>query len=300
MDLTTDLAGIKLRNPTMLAAGILGISSSLLNRIYEAGAGCVITKSIGPVPRPGYSNPCIVEVPGGYLNAMGLPNPGIEIFLEELNELNQMKIPTVVSIFADNETKFANIARIVEEKGALGIELNISCPHAEVASIGQNPIITKRVVEAVKHAVSIPIFVKLTPNVTDIVEIAVAAEKAGADGLTAINTVRSMALDIYSKTPILSNKYGGLSGPAIKPIAIRCIYDIYESVKIPLIGVGGILSWQDAIEFFLAGASAVQIGTGIRYRGLSIFQEICKGIQEYLKNEKYSSLSEIIGVAHRA
>jgi dihydroorotate dehydrogenase (NAD+) catalytic subunit len=298
MDLTTELAGIKLRNPTMLAAGILGISSSLLNRIYEAGAGCVVTKSIGPDPRAGYPNPCIVEVTGGYLNAMGLPNPGIQTFLEELSELIQMKIPTIVSIFGDDEVKFANIAKAVEKKGALGIELNISCPHAEVASIGQNPTITKRVVEAVKHVVSLPVFVKLTPNVTDIVEIAIAAEKAGADGLTAINTVRSMALDIYSKTPILSNKYGGLSGPAIKPIAIRCIYDIYERVKIPLIGVGGIISWQDAIEFFLAGASAIQIGTGIRYHGLTIFQEICKGIQEYLRDEKYSSLSEIIGAAH--
>ena len=299
MDLTTELAGIKLRNPTMLAAGILGISSSLLKRVYDIGAGCVITKSIGPDPRSGYLNPCIVEVTGGYLNAMGLPNPGIKEFLAELSELNQLQVPTIVSIFGDDAPQFAEIAKAVEAKGAMAIELNISCPHADVSSIGISPEITKRVVKAVKNAVSIPIFAKLTPNVTDIIEIAMAAEYAGADGLTAINTVRAMAIDIHSKTPILSNKYGGLSGPAIKPIAIRCIYDIYENVKIPIIGVGGIISWQDAIEFFLAGASAIQIGTGIKYRGLTIFQEICKGIEQYLEEKNYSNLSEVIGVAHR-
>lgn len=300
MNLTTKLAGIKLRNPTMLSSGVLGISSSLLKRIYEAGAGCVVTKSIGPVPRDGYSNPCVVEVSGGYINAMGLPNPGIQLFLEELTELNQLKIPTVVSIFGDDENNFAEIAHAVEEKGAMAIELNISCPHAEVSSIGQNPEITEQVVKAVRKAVSIPIFAKLTPNVTNIVEIALAAERAGADAITAINTVRAMVIDIYAKTPILSNKYGGLSGPAIKPIAIRSIYEIYENVKIPLIGVGGITTWQDAIEFFLAGATAIQIGTGIKYRGLTIFKEICNEIRNYLKEEDYSNLSEIIGAAHKS
>jgi len=299
-DLTIKLAGLTLRNPTMLASGILGISSSLLSRVYEAGAGCVITKSIGPAYRIGYSNPSILEVTGGFLNAMGLPNPGIQEFLTELMELKERKIPTIVSIFGEDEDKFAAIAHTVEGKGANGLELNISCPHAEIASIGQSPEITKRVIKAVRAAASLPIFVKLTPNVTDIVEIACAAEAAGADGLTAINTVRAMAIDIHSKTPILSNRYGGLSGPAIKPIAIRCIYDIYEHVKIPLIGVGGITSWQDAIEFMLAGATAIQIGTGIRYHGLTIFKEICDGIRNYLSEEQLSNLSEIIGGAHRS
>jgi dihydroorotate dehydrogenase (NAD+) catalytic subunit len=300
-DLTVKFAGLTLRNPTMLASGILGISSSLLSRVYEAGAGCVVTKSIGPDQRSGYSNPCILEVAaGGYLNAMGLPNPGIKDFLEELAVLKAKKIPTVVSIFGEDEAKFAAIARAVEKSGAIGIELNISCPHAEVASIGQSPEITTQVVKTVRSAVSLPLFVKLTPNVTDIVEIAHAAEQAGANGLTAINTVRAMAIDIHSKTPILSNKYGGLSGPPIKPIAIRCIYDIYEHVKIPLIGVGGIATWQDAIEFMLAGATAIQVGTGIRHHGLTIFKEICDGISNYLTEKQCSNLSEIIGGAHRA
>jgi dihydroorotate dehydrogenase (NAD+) catalytic subunit len=230
---------------------------------------------------------------------MGLPNPGIDAFGEELMELKRMGIPTIVSIFAEDETRFAKVAQTAEEKGAMGLELNISCPHAEVCTIGENPEITKRVVSAVKTAVSIPIFVKLTPNVTNIVEIAAAAEKAGADGLTAINTVRAMAIDIYSKTPILSNKFGGLSGPAIKPIAVRCIYEIFEAVKIPIIGVGGITSWKDAVEFFLAGASAIQIGTAIKYRGLTIFQEICLELIKYLKTEHISNLSELIGAVHR-
>jgi len=285
----------------MLSSGVLGISSSLLKRVYDAGAGCVVTKSIGPEPRLGYSNPCVVEVTGGYINAMGLPNPGITAFLEELKELNDFKIPTIVSIFGGDEAQFAKIAQTVAEKnGALGLELNISCPHAEVSTIGQDHEITKRVVQAVKAAVSLPVFVKLTPNVTNLVEVALAAESAGADGLTAINTVRAMAIDIYSKTPILSNKYGGLSGPAIKPIAIRCIYELYENVKIPLIGVGGITTWQDAVEFLLAGATALQIGTGIKYNGLIIFKEVIEGIKNYLTAENFYSLSEIIGAAHKA
>ncbi|MHA1276787.1 MAG: dihydroorotate dehydrogenase [Candidatus Helarchaeota archaeon] len=300
MDLTTELAGINLRNPTLLAAGILGISSSLLSRIYEEGAGGVVTKSIGPEHREGYPNPCIVEVECGYINAMGLPNPSITVFLEDLSELIRLKIPTIVSIFGDDESQFAQIGKTVSENGADAIELNISCPHAEVSSIGQNPAITKRVVKAVKQVSSIPIFVKLTPNVTNITEVAAAAESAGADGLTAINTVRAMAIDIYSKTPILSNKFGGLSGPAIKPIAIRCIYEIYEMVDIPLIGVGGITTWEDAIEFMLAGATALQIGTGIHYQGLSIFQEVCNGINNYLQEEHYSALSELVGAAHKS
>ncbi len=300
MNLTTNLAGIKLRNPTMLSSGVLGISSSLLQRIYESGAGCVVTKSIGPEARSGYPNPCIVEVSSGYINAMGLPNPGIDDFLEEIIELKKLKIPTIVSIFGSDETSFAEIAQQVAKQGAIGLELNVSCPHAEVSSIGQDPEITSRIVQAVRKAVSIPIFVKLTPNVTDILEIAVAAEDAGADGLTAINTVRAMAIDIYAKTPILSNKYGGLSGPAIKPIAIRCIYEIYENVKIPIIGVGGIASWQDAIEFFLAGATAIQIGTAIKYEGLGIFEAVCQGISDYLQDENYSELAEIVGAAHKS
>jgi len=299
-DLTIKLAGIQLRNPTMLASGILGISSSLLNRVYESGAGCVVTKSVGPDQRVGYSNPCILEVSGGYLNAMGLPNPGIDEFLTELTELTEKNVPTIVSIFGDDDEKFGLVAHAAEETGVLGIELNISCPHAEVSTIGQSPEITNRVVKAVKNAVSIPVFVKLTPNVTDIVEIAHAAEAAGADGLTAINTVRAMAIDIHSKVPILSNKYGGLSGPAIKPIAIRCVYEIYEQVKIPIIGVGGISSWQDAVEFMLAGATAIQIGTGIRNAGLKIFKDICEGISSYLTEEQFFSISELIGAAHKS
>lgn len=299
MELAINLAGIKLRNPTMLSSGILGISAALLKRIYDAGAGCIVTKSIGPEPREGYSNPCIVEVNSGLLNAMGLPNPGIDLFLKEIKELTQLQVPTIVSVFGDSEASFAEVARKVANQGALGVELNISCPHAEVASIGQDPTITFRVVEAVRNAITIPLFVKLTPNVTNIVDIAVAAEKAGADGLTAINTIRAMVIDIHSKIPILSNHYGGLSGPAIKPIAIRAIYELFEHVQIPLIGVGGITTWQDAVEFFLAGASAIQIGTGIKYHGLSIFHNICQGIQRYLVDEQFASLSEIIGAGHK-
>jgi dihydroorotate dehydrogenase (NAD+) catalytic subunit len=182
------------------------------------------------------------------------------------------------------------------------LELNVSCPHAEKtgAEIGQDPKLVREVVKAVKRSVQKPIFVKLTPNVAHIAEVAKAAEKAGASAITAINTVKAMAIDIETAQPILGNKVGGLSGPAIKPIAIRCVYEVYKAVKIPVIGCGGIETWQDAVEFMQAGASAVQIGTAIATQGLTIFSQITEGMAAFLEEKGFGSVKRIVGVSHRS
>jgi len=299
--LVTEIAGLKLANPTMLAAGILGMSGSSLKRAAEAGAGAVITKSLGLKPRVGYSNPTLVQVDCGLLNAMGLPNPGIHHFVEEISEAKKGGAPVIISIYGFSSEDFGEAAKVAAEAGADALELNVSCPHVEKtgSEIGQSPQLVAEVVEKVKSTVNKPVFVKLTPNVADITEIAEAAVKAGVDAITAINTVRAMTIDVETTRPVLANKIGGLSGPAIKPIAIRCVYEIYRKVKIPVIGCGGVTTWQDAVEFMLAGASAVQIGTAIAFEGLDVFKSIAEGIDSYLENVNFESVKEIVGLSHR-
>jgi len=298
--LETEIAGIKLTNPTMLAAGILGTSSTFFKRIAEAGAGAIVTKSIGLKARKGYANPTMVNVPCGILNAMGLPNPGIKNFAEEIEEAKKTGIPIIVSIFGFSADEFAEVAEKTTGSGADALELNVSCPHIEKAGaeIGQNPQLVAEVVKKVKKAVKVPVFVKLTPNVSDICEVAVAAVDAGADAITAVNTVRAMAIDVEMMQPILANKIGGLSGAAIKPIALRCVFEIYHAVKVPVIGCGGIACWEDAVEFLLAGASAVQIGTAIALNDVEVFRTVAKGIEQYLKRKNFDSVKEIVGLAH--
>lgn len=300
--LSVELAGLRLANPTMLAAGILGMTSLSLKRVAEAGAGAVVTKSVGIKSRIGYPNPTVVQTDCGILNAMGLPNPGIEHFAKEIREAKKtISCPTIVSVYGFSVEEFVKVAEKAEEAGADALELNVSCPHVEKtgSEIGQDTELLEDVVKAVKKQVNKPVFVKLTPNVTNITECATAAEKAGADAITAINTVRGMAINAETAKPILGNKFGGLSGPAMKPIALRCVYEVYREVKVPVIGCGGINDWHDAVEFMLAGATAVQIGTAIAFKGLDVFQSINKGIEAYLKTKGYKSVREIVGLSHR-
>lgn len=298
ISLAVDIAGIRLKNPIMLASGILGISGKLLRKVARAGAAAVVTKSVSLRPRPGYTNPTIIEVDCGFINAMGLPNPGVNYFLKEVVIAKEENVPVIASVVGESAEEFAEVALKLEAAGVDALELNISCPHAEAGLIGQNAELTYEIVETVKQKVKIPVFVKLTPNVTDITEIARAAADAGADAITAINTVRAMRIDIETGRPVLSNIFGGLSGPAIKPIAIRCVYEIYRVVDIPIVGVGGICKWQDVIEFLMAGASAVQIGSGV-IKGLSIFSEIIEGLKHFMKKKGYENISCVVGLAHR-
>ena len=297
----TQIAGLKLANPTMLAAGILGYTGLSMKSVIEAGAGAVVTKTMGQEPRTGYLNPTVVQTDCGLLNAMGLPNPGISHFKEEMKQLKTINAPTILSIFGSSVQEFVTVAKTATEIGADAIELNVSCPHVKKvgAVIGCDPQLLTEIVKAVKKNVNIPVIVKLTPNVTNISEIAKVAENAGADAITAINTVKAMAIETETGRPILANKFGGLSGPAIKPIAIRCVYDVYRSVDVPVIGCGGISSWQDAIEFIQAGASAVQIGTAVTFKGVEVFGSVAKGIDSYLERKGYTNVKDLVGLAHK-
>jgi len=297
------LAGLTFSNPTMLASGILGYSAATLQTIVDGGAGAIVTKSVGLKPRKGYSNPTVVQADCGLINAMGLPNPGIDEFVNEIREAKaSLKVPLIVSVYGYSEGEYVTVAKKAVDAGADAVELNVSCPHVREtgSEIGQNPEILAKVVREVKSSVSKPVFVKLSPNVTSITDIAEAAAKAGADALTAINTVKAMAIDMETTMPILSNKTGGLSGSAIKPIALRCVYDIYERIKMPIIGCGGVTSWRDAVEFLLAGASAVQIGTAIATEGTSVFKAVSRGIEDYLKSKGFKGVKEIVGLSHRS
>jgi len=299
--LTTSLAGLKLANPTILASGIMGLSAESLSNIVMGGAGAIVTKSIGLKPRKGYTNPTIVQVDCGLINAMGLPNPGIKEFINELRQTKDFSVPIVVSVYGFSAEEYALVTKKAVDAGAEAVELNVSCPHVEEtgSEIGQNPEILAKVVKKVKTSVEKPVLVKLSPNITNITENAEAAANAGADALTAINTVKAMAIDTETTMPILSNKTGGLSGPAIKPIAVRCVYEIYECTKLPIIGCGGITNWRDAVEFLLAGATAIQIGTAIAEKGPNIFKDITYGINTYLKRKGFKSVKEIVGLSHR-
>ena len=302
--LSTRIAGLELENPTMLASGVLGFSTESLNRVAKGGAGAVVSKSIGVEPRVGYPNPIVVQAEAGLINAMGLPNPGIDVYAEEIKFCKTvLRVPLVVSVFGYSADEYVSVAEKAVAAGADAVELNVSCPHVQYTGteIGQNPKILGEVVAKVKAKITKPVIVKLSPNVTEIKVQARAAVEAGADGLTAVNTLKAMAIDTETMRPILSNLKGGLSGPAIKPVALRCIYDIREELPdVPIIGCGGVADWRDAVEFFLAGASAVQIGTAIALQDPDVFQVITKGVEVYLRRKNCGSVNEIVSRAHRS
>src|SRR5512136_1135334 len=281
--LSVHAGGLTLKNPVMLAAGILGTTGASLRRAAQAGAGGVVTKSVGSGPREGHPGPAVVQVECGLLNAMGLPNPGFKDFQKEIDVAKTGGVPVVASIFGSSAAEFARIARGLNPDA---FELNLSCPHAEKygSELGRYPDLVEAVTGAVKASADVPVWVKLTPNTADIVELGRAAQSGGADAVVAINTLKAMAIDIETGYPILGNRFGGLSGPAIKPVAVRCVYELAGRLEIPVIGVGGIFCWEDAVEMIMAGASAVQVGTAL-LRGYGIFEEITAGLSSYLERK---------------
>ncbi len=299
-DLATAVAGIRLRNPTILASGILDETGGSILRILKGGAGAVVTKSISLQPRPGYKNPTVVELETGMLNAMGLPNPGINEYGIEVKKVVEAGAVVVGSVVGKNEKEYTTVARRFEKYGARAVELNLSCPHAKGLGleIAQSAEAVEGFTNAVKTAVKIPVMPKLSPNVSNIALLGEAAERGGADAIVAVNTLKAMTISPELKIPILANRYGGLSGPALKPVGIRCVYDLYDAVEIPIIGVGGVTTGRDAIEYFMAGASAVQIGTAIRSRGLNVFRLVCKEIERFMDKEGYKRVEELVGLAH--
>ena len=301
--LSTNLAGLALDNPTILASGILGYSAESMLRVIKGGAGAVVTKSVGLEPRMGYANPTVVQAKSGLINAMGLPNPGIDQYVDEIKYAKSLiHAPLIVSVFGYSADEYTTVAKKAVEAGADAVELNVSCPHVKQtgAEIGQNATLLYEVVSKVKAQVHKPVIVKLSPNVTDIVDLACAAVRGGADALTAVNTLKAIAIDVETMLPVLSNVKGGLSGPAVKPVALRCVYDLREKVQVPIIGCGGIVDWRDAVEYFLAGASAVQVGTAIALEDTTVFQSINRGIEVYLRKKHYRSVKDIVGLSHRS
>ena len=294
------LAGVTLRNPTMLASGFLDETGGSMLRVYKAGAGAVVTKSIGPEPRLGYPNPTVVPLDVGLLNAVGLPNPGIEEYGAEVAVALRGGAVVVGSVYGKDADEYAAVAKRMADYGVAAVELNLSCPHAKGlgTEIAQHEDAVREFTEAVKAKVNVPVFPKLSPNVSDIARFARAAEDGGADGVTAINTVRAMAIAPELAMPVLAYGYGGLSGPPIRPIGVRCVYEIYDAVDIPIVGVGGIASGRDALEYIMAGATAVQIGTAILDRGLDVFGPVAKELMSLLDELGYASVGDAIGVAH--
>ncbi|MEM2944456.1 MAG: dihydroorotate dehydrogenase [Methanomassiliicoccales archaeon] len=300
VSLDVKLGALSLENPTMLASGILAENAGMIRLAALSGAGAVVTKSIGILPREGYPNPTLVDLGFGYINAMGLPNPGIDEFEKELEDAFPSRVPIVGSIYGTNPDEFAFLGTRMEAMGVAALELNLSCPHAKGygMELGIDADAVYSIVRKVKNSVNIPVFTKLTPNTDRITDIAKTVERAGGDGVVAINTLKAMVISIDFKRPILANLYGGLSGKAIKPIGIRCVYELYENIHIPIIGVGGIENWKDAVEYIMAGATAIQIGSAVGKKGLNVFRQIINGLRRYMKREGYTTISEITGVAH--
>jgi dihydroorotate dehydrogenase (NAD+) catalytic subunit len=304
VDLAVDLAGVRLPNPLVLASGILGTHASLMERAARCGAGAVTAKSCGPGPRGGHVNPSCVDLGPGLLNAIGLANPGaaaeVALLAETRARLIPLGVPLIASIFADTVDNFARVAEVVARAEPDLIEVNISCPNVNdefgEPFAGSCPA-AAAVTAAVKGAVGLPVIIKLAPNVPDIGRIAQAVVAAGADALCAINTMPAMAIDVESGQPLLANRTGGLSGPALKPIAVQAIWQIARAVDVPIIGTGGVMTGEDAVELLSAGATAVGVGSVVAAEGPAAFGRIRDELAAWLAARRLT-LAEVRGRAH--
>lgn len=302
MSLRVKLPGLDLKNPIIPASGTAGFGQEL-SKMYDLNIlGSIMIKATSVNPKLGNKTPRVCETYGGMLNSIGLENPGLKVVIEEkLPFLEQFDLPIIANICGDTIEEYAIAAKELSRvKNVKALELNISCPNVHGGGIpfGANSDIVYEITKKVKESSSVPVYVKLSPNVTDIVSMAKAAEKGGADGLSMINTLLGMSIDINKGRPILANKKGGFSGPAIKPVAIRMIYDVYEAVNIPIIGMGGIMNARDCIEFMMAGASALGIGTANLVNPY-VCKEIIEELPVLLKELGFEKIEDCIGYAHR-
>jgi len=292
------LGSLKLKNPVLVASGTFGYGEEMAEFYDLSKLGAVVTKGISLKPRKGNPMPRTCEAPMGMINAIGLENVGLEAFLEEkLPFLLEKKAAVIVNVFGESIEEYVSVARRLDTtRGVAAIELNISCPNVKAGGIqfGTNADAAAELTEAVRRKCNLPLIVKLSPMVTDIAEIAQQVEEAGADALSVINTVPAMAIDVRTRKPKLANVVGGLSGPAIKPIALRQVWQVHNAVNIPIIGMGGIMTTQDALEFMIAGASAVQIGTGTFVQPNAAI-EIIDGLEAYAQEHTLPSIADIVG-----
>jgi len=301
-ELRVDIGSLELKNPVMTASGTFGYGREFAQLLDLEALGGIIVKGISLNPRPGNPPPRIVETASGMLNAIGLQNVGVERFIKEkMSFLQQKDVTVFVNILGDSLEEYREISeRLHGVEGIAGIEVNISCPNVKKGGVafGTSPQMAELVTRTVKEVADVSVMVKLSPNVTDVTEIAKGVEAGGADSISLINTLIGMAIDIKKRQPVLANVIGGLSGPAIKPVALRMVYQVAQAVSIPLVGIGGISSTEDVIEFMMAGATAVQIGTA-NFVDPGISQQIVEGLDNYLVVEKIDSIRDIIGVVHK-
>lgn len=295
--LAITLAGIEMPTPVLTASGTFGFGEEFAEFVSLSSLGAVVVKGTTLAPRRGNDGVRMAETPAGMLNCIGLENPGVDFFLQTiLPRLAQYEMNTIVNISGSTAEEYGILAKKLDVPGVSGIELNVSCPNVKEGGIafGTSPEAVRSVVKASKENTAKPVILKLSPNITDIVPIAQAAEQAGADALSLINTLLGMAIDIHSQRPILGNITGGLSGPAVKPVALRLVWQTAQAVHIPIIGMGGIMTAEDAIEFFLAGASAVSIGTA-NFIDPGVTEKIIQGIDDYLVKYHIEKISDLVG-----
>jgi dihydroorotate dehydrogenase (NAD+) catalytic subunit len=296
--MSVEVAGIKMRNPVMTASGTFGYGAEFADYMNLESIGAMITKGLSLKPKAGNPTPRIVETPGGMLNAIGLQNVGVDAFIsQKLPYLKGIATPVIVNLYGNTLEEYGEVAsRLDGLPGVAGIEVNISCPNVKQGGIvfGTDPLAAQEVVRLVKRSTSKPVIVKLSPNVTDVVLMAKACADAGADALSLINTLTGMAIDLERRRPILANVTGGLSGPGIKPVALRMVWQVAKNVQLPIIGIGGIMNARDALEFILAGASAVQVGTA-SFLDPSAAQTIAQEMEQYLADNGIESIASMIG-----
>lgn len=301
VNMTVDLAGLKLRNPVITSSGTYGFGEEYAPYCPLSLLGGITVKGITPLPRLGNPVPRLAETPAGLLNSVGLENPGLEEFKTSyLPELTQLDTEVIVNISGFSIDDYACLASAFQSgSGIAALEVNISCPNIKHGGMafGTDPQSAQEVLAVVRKNTDLPLIAKLSPNVTNIAEMAKAVERGGADIISLINTLLGMSIDVGTQKPVLANKMGGLSGPAVRPIAVRMVYQVYEAVELPIIGMGGISTWQDAAEFMLAGASAVSIGTANFVNPLAPI-DILTGLEGYCQEKGYGSIKEIIGLAH--
>lgn len=296
--LNIDIGGLALKNPVMTASGTFGFGREFESLVDLNRLGAVIVKGLSREPSAGNPPPRIVETPCGLLNAIGLENIGIEAFIQEkLPYLKRFSTAVIVNVYGQSPEAYADVAaRCENEAGIDALEVNISCPNVKAGgvSFGVDPLAAAEVIAAVREKTGKPLIAKLSPNVTDIVCIAEAVASAGATAVSLINTITGMAVDISTRKPRLGNITGGLSGPAIKPVALRMVWQVAAAISLPVIGIGGIATWTDALEFMIAGASAVQVGTA-NFTNPAATMEIVDGLSAYLEKEGVGRISEIVG-----
>lgn len=298
MNTKVTIAGVELQNPVMTASGTFGSGAEYSEFIDLNALGAVVTKGVSNVPWQGNKTPRIAETYGGMLNAIGLQNPGVDIMIKrDIPFLRQYNTKIIVNVCGKSEQDYCEVVEQLSEEPVDMLEINISCPNVKEGGIafGQDPKAVESITKAVKKYAKQPVIMKLSPNVTSIVDMAKAAEAGGADALSLINTLTGMKIDIHKRDFALANQTGGLSGPAIKPVAVRMVYQAAHAVKLPIIGMGGISNWEDAVEFLLAGATAISVGTANFYNPTATV-EIIKGIEEYLEKYGYTDIKEIIGM----